>query len=54
MSTREEIATKAKNLANALASEPTLVGRTLRELALMISDLASQPDVDKTARRRRK
>jgi hypothetical protein len=52
--TKEEIATKAKNLADALAGEPTLVGRTLRELALMIVDLATQPDPDKTASRRRK
>ena len=40
MRTKEDIADEARKLADALASEPTLVGRTLRSLAKMIEDLA--------------
>jgi hypothetical protein len=52
--TKEEIATRARNLASALADQPTLVARTLHELALMIADLASQPEPKKLPSRRRK
>lgn len=40
MKTKKQIADEAKDLADVLASEPTLVGRTLRQLALLIHDLA--------------
>lgn len=40
MKTKKQIAEEAKQLGDALAKEPTLVGRTLRQLALLIADLA--------------
>lgn len=40
MKTKEEIATKATNLADVLTGD-SLVERTMRELALMIVDLAN-------------
>lgn len=49
--TVEEIATRAGALAKVLVFEPTLVGRSLRELAVLIEALASQP---RAALRKRK
>lgn len=54
MKTKEDIATRARALEAAMSGAGSLVERTLRELAGMIADLASQPDPDKTAARRRR
>ena len=50
--TKKQIAQEAKQLGDALASESFgLVGATLRQLALLIADLASA-DVPTTRRRK--
>jgi hypothetical protein len=56
MKTKKEIADEAKQLADAIGAESTLVGRTLRHLALLIHDLASIVEIEsaKTTPRRRK
>jgi len=46
MKTKKQIADEAKQLADVLASEPTLVGRTLRQLALLIHDLAAVAEIE--------
>ena len=52
MMTIEDIAKRAGNLAKVLDGEPTLVGRSLCELACLIEALAKQPKT--VARRKRK